>query len=227
FAGRTVRAIQVGLFAGVPVDIRADHQVEPAVAVDIDKGRRRSPAPLSNATLRRDVGEGAVTIIAQQPRLPIPGNEQILGAVVVVIGGCHAHTVEGDGETSALRDILKGAIAPVAVQAHGGLWLLALAGPLAAVDQQDIGPAIPIVIKKSTTSTDGFRVPLLASGAGFMAKDYPGSGRDVAKLDSGQWRCWWCYGNNLRGWLGRLRWLLGVVTRPYQQGQGYYTTHEP
>ena len=74
FGGRAVRAIQVGLFAGVPVDIRADHQVEPAVTVDINKGRRRTPAPLGNASLRRDVGEGAVALIAKQPRLLIPGN---------------------------------------------------------------------------------------------------------------------------------------------------------
>ena len=71
FGGRAVGAIQVGLFAGVPVDIRADYQVEPAVAVDIDKGRRRTPAPLGNASLRRDVSEGAVALIAKQPRLPI------------------------------------------------------------------------------------------------------------------------------------------------------------
>src|SRR5262249_3120840 len=72
FGGGTVRAIQIGLFTGVPVDIRADDQVEPAIAVDIDKGRRRTPAPLGNASLLRDVSEGAVALIAKQPRLSIP-----------------------------------------------------------------------------------------------------------------------------------------------------------
>ena len=82
-----------------------------------------------------------------------------------------------------MRDIQKGAVALVAVEAHGGLWLLALPRPLATVDQQNIEPAIPIIIKKSSASAHGFWVPLFASGPGFMAKDHPGCCSDVGKLE--------------------------------------------
>jgi len=82
-----------------------------------------------------------------------------------------------------VRDIQKGTIALVAVEAHGGLWLLALPRPLATVDQQNIEPAIPIIIKKSSASAHGFWVPLFASGPGFMAKDHPGCCSDVGKLE--------------------------------------------
>src|SRR5262249_14935431 len=88
-------------------------------------------------------------------------------------------------------------------------------------------PAIPITIKKATASTNGFWIPLLAGGPGFMAKDYPGGGSDVGKLQGCRWRNWWCYGSSLLGWLGRLRWLLGIVTRPYQQDHAHHTAHEP
>jgi hypothetical protein len=49
-----------------------------------------------------------------------------LGAVVVIIGGHHAHAIQGHIEAALVCDIPEGAIALVAIEAHGGLWLLAL-----------------------------------------------------------------------------------------------------
>ena len=123
-------------------------------------------------------GEGAVAIIDEEKVAPVPSDDQVRIAIVVVISSRHAHTVEGDGETGALRDVLKGAVASITVQAHGGLSLsdsrIALLWPVCTIDQQDVRPAVPIIIQEGDASADGFRVPLVTGSSGNMGERYPG-----------------------------------------------------
>src|SRR5262249_39844663 len=119
----------------------------------------------------------------------VPGDDQVRIAIIVVIGSRDAHTVEGDGETGALRDVLKGAVASITVQAHSWLGLsdshVALLWPVGAIDQQDVWPPVPIIIQESDASADGFRVPLVTSRSGIMRERYPGCSGHIRKPDGG------------------------------------------
>src|SRR5262249_59902365 len=89
----------------------------------------------------------------------------------------------------ALRDVLKSAVVPVAVQADGGLSLsgnrVTLLRPVCAIDQQDVRPAVPIIIQEANASADGFRVPLVPGSSGSMGERYAGSSGHIRKPDCG------------------------------------------
>src|SRR4029434_1824474 len=118
-----------------------------------------------------------------------PSDDQVRIAIVVVIGSRYAHTVEGDGETSTLCNVLKSSVASITVQPQGGLSLsdsrVALLRPVGAIDQHDVRPVIPIIIQESDASADGFRVPLVTSSTGHMGERYPGLRGHVREPDGG------------------------------------------
>ena len=76
------------------IDIVANVQIEPAVAVEIEKRRRhRYSGLLLNAARLRDVGEGAVAIVVEQLVRAEVGQQQIDAAVVVDVAGRDAEAV--------------------------------------------------------------------------------------------------------------------------------------
>src|SRR5207248_954379 len=51
---------------GVVIDVVDDDQVEPAVAVVIEEGRRGPPQRVVQARLPGDVGEGAIAVVQEE-----------------------------------------------------------------------------------------------------------------------------------------------------------------
>ncbi len=76
------------------------------------------------------------------------------------------------------------AIAIVAVKVHGAA-LLHMAGPVHAVDQQDILPAIVVVVQKRATRPQRFRQVLLPKRAAVVMEVYACGGGDVGKMETG------------------------------------------
>src|ERR1051326_3808007 len=90
-------------------------------------------------------------------------------AVVVVIPYGNAHAVEFHIESSVRRDVGEGAVPVVVVEAKRGA-ILFVAGPVGAVDQQDVLPTIAIVIQKCAARPKGLRQVLAAEGAAVVLK---------------------------------------------------------
>jgi hypothetical protein len=77
-----------------------------------------------------------------------------------------------------LRHVLKAAVTSITVQAQGGLGLsnsrVPMLRPECPIDQQDVWPAVPIMIQKADASADGFGVPLVTGSSSIMRECYPG-----------------------------------------------------
>ena len=98
----------------VEVHIVCHHEIEPAVAVIIDKRATRSPA--GPDAWRRDVREGSVPAVAEQQVFSPVGNVEIDEAIVIDVAGAHPLSPARFGEPRLSAYVLKCAVALVAVK---------------------------------------------------------------------------------------------------------------
>ena len=138
----------------------------------------RPPSPAFSVTSMKS----AAAVVLEEAVLPDRGDQQVGKAVVVVVADGHAHAVHFHRQAGALGDVGEGAVAVVAVEPHGGA-LAAMAGPVHAVDQQNIQPAIGIVIEEGAARAHGFRQILGAECAAVVAELDAGGGGDVGQAE--------------------------------------------
>src|SRR5271165_124972 len=138
-----------------------------AVAVVIDEGAAVAPgfAGACNAGFFADVGEGAVTIVMVKDVFAVIGDEEVVVAVVVVIADADALPPAGMGEAGFLRDVGKGAVVIVVVQVVGGGCAGGEAVERCAVDEEDVGPAVVVVVEDGHTGTGGLDDVFFGGGA--------------------------------------------------------------
>src|SRR6185437_16663784 len=107
-------------FLRVEVDIVADKQVQPAIAIVIEKSAAGAPLGLliQEARLRGDVGECAAVVVIQDVPAPV-GDEQVVMAIVIEITDTNALPPAGALQARFSGDIRKRAIAIVLEQAIG------------------------------------------------------------------------------------------------------------
>ena len=93
-----------------------------AVAIVVEKAAAGAPtaARTRDARLFGNVSEGAVAIVVIKNVAAPVAHEQVLEAVVIVIGRAAALAPSGIGQTGLLRDIRECAIAIVSEQKAGG-----------------------------------------------------------------------------------------------------------
>src|SRR5262249_42286441 len=135
----------------VQVDVVGDEKVEVAVAIVVDEGAAGVPAlagPRDTGPFR-DVSEGAVAIVVIEDVFAEVGDEQVLEAVVVVIANANALSPAGVDETGFDRDVGKGAVAIVLEQMTGGGLAGGKAFEAGAVDEEDVKPAVVVVVVES------------------------------------------------------------------------------
>ena len=89
----------------VPGQVVPHEQIEPAVAIEIDEGRGHAPPVRRKAASRRDVGEDAAAVVAEQPVARERRRQQIHAAVVVHIAGGDAHAVAGQRQAALRRGV--------------------------------------------------------------------------------------------------------------------------
>ena len=125
-------------------------------------------------------------VVLKEAVLSDGGDQQIGKAVVVVVADRHAHAVHFHRQAGARGDIGERAVAVVAVEPHGGA-LAAVIGPVHAVDQQNIEPAIAIVVEERAAGAHGLRQALGAERAAVVMELNAGRGGDVgeAKVRAG------------------------------------------
>jgi hypothetical protein len=68
-----------------------------------------------------------------------------------------------------------------------------VAGPILAVDKQDVGKAVVVVIDEGAARAHGFREPLFSEGSVVMGEVDTGLGGDVAEGDAVLRMCETCH----------------------------------
>ena len=112
----------------------------------------RLPSPLELVTSTNAAFAG----IVEQTILPHAGDENVREAVVVVIANGHAHAIHFDIQPGMRSYISESAVAVVAIEPQRGAPLL-VAGPIHAIDQQNVLPAVAVVIEKGAAGAQSFR----------------------------------------------------------------------
>ena len=97
------------------------------------------------------------------------GDQDVWEAVVVVVADRNPHPVELHVETGAGGDVGEGAIAVIVVEAKRGTRLL-VTGPVGSVDQQNVRPAIAIVVEKGASGAESFGQELPAEGSAVVVE---------------------------------------------------------
>ena len=90
-----------GMVVERPVDVAGEIEIEDAIAVEIGPAGARAPTGVFSGRRRRN-DERAVPHVAPELRHPIPGDEEILEAVVVVIADGDAVRIEGGRGNASL-----------------------------------------------------------------------------------------------------------------------------
>ena len=141
----------------IEVDVVGDDQIEPAVAIVIDEGTASAPgfAGAGDSGFVADFGEDTFRG-CDRGGFAVVGDVKIFPAVVVVIAHADALAPPGGGESGFDGDIREGAVMIVAVEMTGGGFALGSAFESGAIDEEDVGPAVVVVVEDGDASAGGF-----------------------------------------------------------------------
>ena len=144
-------------------EVVADEQIEPAVPVVVEERRRNPPSGIACAAPFGDVGEGAVTPVAEHAVASEAGQVQVGPAVVVHVAGRHAHAVAAHGDArlgghvgepepapAVDRDLQIVAVEPVAGRLIRGRREQRVAVPeQLALHEVDVEVAVVVVVEQA------------------------------------------------------------------------------
>ncbi len=204
---------------GGPANVIADKEIEEAVAVVIEpEGGGAEALLVEEAGFLRDVGEDAFASVVEEAALADAGDENVWEAVVVVVGDGDAHAVEFNVEAGGFGDVGECAVAIVAIELERGTLSL-VAGPVHGIDEEDVWPAVGVVIKEGAAGAKSFGEKLAAVGTAVVVEINASLRGDVGKLKSGsvRWRRRRKTGGEdscANGLLDEISSLHGRVTRP-------------
>src|ERR1700722_465916 len=129
------------------------------VAVIVDESTAGAPCftRACDAGFLTDVGECSIAIVVIEDILAIVRDVQILEAIVVIVADADALAPAGVCEAGFLSDIGEGAVVVVAVEMIRWSFLRSEAAvKLCAVDDEDVGPAVVIIVEDRDASAGGF-----------------------------------------------------------------------
>ena len=100
---------------------------------------------------------------------PTHGDEEVREPVVVEVADRDAHPVQLDVEARRARDVGERAVPVVAVQPQRRPLPL-VTGPVHAVDEQDVLPAVGVVVEERAAGPERLGQQLAAVGAAVVAE---------------------------------------------------------
>src|SRR5882724_3407170 len=144
FAVETTKHIVIGR----PLHIVADEQIEQAVAVVIEPDRRRAePYMTAKAAGFSYINKCSFAGVLEQAALTDTGDEDVGESVIVVVADCDSHAVHLDIKTGFVGNVDESPVAIIVVKTQCASYTF-MSGPIGSVDQQDVLPAVSVVIKK-------------------------------------------------------------------------------
>src|ERR1700730_2368908 len=93
---------------------------------------------------------------------------EVVEAIVVVVGNRAAEAIGFDGEPGLLSDVGEGAVVIVVVERGERLGAGGMAGPVHGIDEEDVLPAVIVVIEKTNAAAHGFGKIFFTEGAGVV-----------------------------------------------------------
>ena len=169
----------------IEVDVVGDEQIEAAVAVVVEEAAAGAPAlrRSRHAGLLGHVGERAVAVVVVEDVAAPVADEQIVEAVVVVVADAAALSPARMRQPGLARHVGEGAVAVVVEQVTGRLRRLHRRIEAGAVHQEDVQPAVVVVVEQRDTAAHLLEQELLVDGAAgtFTACDRPAGSGDVGE----------------------------------------------
>jgi hypothetical protein len=180
----------------VQLDVAGHVQIEVAVRVHVEPGRRRPPRRVADAGARRDVRERAVAVVPVQNVRSQVGHVEVRIAVVVVVARRDAVAPSTVAGARTLGDVREASLA-VSAKEPVRLTLVRRAIVGGAVDEVEIELPVEIEVEPCRSRAHRLREPQLLArrGAALVAEHDAGSGRGVHEPRHGR----------RRGSVGRLR----------------------
>src|SRR4051794_32217271 len=194
-ASRTCARLRGG--GEVEVNVIGDEDIELAIAVVVDEGAAGAPlfAGSGGAGLFGDVAEGAMALVVEEVVFTVGRDVEIFVTVVVVVADAGSLTPGVEADAGFCGDVCKGAVVVVVEEVAGGFVFDGF--ECCAVDEEDVLPAVAVVIEDSHTGAGGFDdVALGFVAAVDVADQDSGFGCDIDEPGGG-----WMVGS---GWVGLL-----------------------
>src|SRR5437667_6011710 len=143
----------------IKIDVVGDEQIEFAVAIVVDKRAASVPtlAVPAHPGFVGHIGERAIAVIVVKHVLAKIGDEEIFEAVIVVIANADPLSPAGVGYASLQSNVGECAVSIIFEEM--GRWFLALGETFQArsVHQENVEPAVVVVIIKSNAAASGLK----------------------------------------------------------------------
>src|ERR1700731_2627044 len=149
----------------------------------VSSGGRASALPPEETARTRGINKSSFAGVAKKPALPHASDENIRETIVVVVADGHSHSIHLDVQSCASRHVRKGAIAVVPVEPQRGSLAL-VSGPVHAVHQQNILPAIAVVIEERAACAQRLREQFAAISAAVVPELDPRRVGNIGQTES-------------------------------------------
>src|ERR1700722_4865131 len=130
-----------------------------AVAVVVDERAAVAPglAGTGDACLFAYVGESAVAVVVIEDVFSVVRDVEIFLAIVVVVADTNALAPAGMGEAGFLGDVGETAVVIVVIQMTSGGFLGGSRIEAGAVSDENVGPAVVVVVENGDAGAGGFK----------------------------------------------------------------------
>ena len=157
------RAVEIA-FRG-PLDIIGEDQIEMAVLVVVNPcGAGAEFLWPQQPRLLCDICESAVAVVVKKVTLAVGSNKKIVVAIVVVVPDRHPHSKHIDVQSRLVGCVRERAVMIVVIEL-GRRVLLNVPGPVHAVHEKNVWPAVIVVVNDGHTRSHGFGKKFLPEGA--------------------------------------------------------------
>src|SRR5262249_17790108 len=92
-------------------------------------------------------------------------------------------SIHGDGESGFAGGVRESPVVVVVVELERGRASVGMPGEVFAVDEDNVGVSVVVVVDEGATRAHGFGQPLLAECAVVVGEVNSGLGSDIAELD--------------------------------------------
>src|SRR5207249_2329263 len=165
-----------------PLHVIRNHQIELAVAIVINPGCAGGKFVRSPETRRfRDIGECTVPVVMKQMTLAQPTDEEVVEAIVVVISDRNSQSEHRNCQACFAGYIREGTVVVVVIKLQSARRA-GMPRPIFAVDQNDIGPTVVVIIYERTARPHSFRQIFLSKCAVVVSEMDASLQGDVAEM---------------------------------------------
>jgi hypothetical protein len=182
FPHATGASTRLGNCCEIEVNVVGGDDVKFAVAVVVDEGTAGSPflPSASYSGLLRYLFESTVALIVIEVVLAVAGDVEVVEAIVIVVAHADSLAPTGGGKARVGRDVGEGAVVVIVEEMAGGLSVYLRGCHGGAVNKEDVGPAVAVVIEDSYAGACCLDDVALGINAAIdVSDDDTGFGRDV------------------------------------------------